>query len=997
MATEEVAAVAQEFVTFLNEAWTPFHAVAEAKKRLGAAGYSELLEKDGWNLQPGGKYFFTRNMSTIVAFAVGSKFQQGNGVVVVGAHTDSPALKLKPVSKGVKGGFLTVGVQTYGGGLWHTWFDRDLSVAGRVLLSRAGGKYSHELVRISKPILRIPNLAIHLYRELSTEGFKPNTQTHLVPVLATKIKAALNGEGDKKTEKGDKAEEGEKADKENPHHAILLQLLANELQCQPLDILDFELQCCDTQPSAIGGALDEFIFSGRLDNLGMSFCALKALLESTSDSSLANEKSVRMVALFDHEEVGSDSAQGAGSPVMMEAVKRVTTSVSDASHKPDENVVERAIRRSYCVSADMAHCLHPNYPDKHEEHHQPQMHKGLVIKTNANQRYATNAVTACLFRELARRHNLPTQEFVVRNDMPCGSTIGPIIASHTGIRTVDVGIPQLAMHSIREICGTDDLLHAVNHFKALFEEFTALDEQLVVDGPTDQQQQQQQHCTQREAELLDKQQRHAFGLEAEHNNNNTPTTVMPPTSPSPSTQNSSAIVTEFLSFLNEAWTPFHAVAEAKKMLFAAGYSQLLEKDAWALKPGGKYFFTRNMSTLVAFAVGSKFEPGNGVVVVGAHTDSPCLKLKPVSKGAKGGYLTVGVQTYGGGLWHTWFDRDLSVAGRVLLSRAGQYSHELVKISRPIMRIPNLAIHLYREVNTEGFKPNTHTHLVPVLATNVKAALTGVEQGAKAAPTGEKADVPDVPHHPLLLQLLADELKCLPSEILDFELQCCDTQPSVVAGAMEEFIFSGRLDNLCMSYCSLNALVETSTDGSLADEKSVRMVTLFDHEEVGSESAHGAGSPVMLETVKRVTSSMAGFERDDVENVVARALRRSYCVSADMAHALHPNYPEKHEEQHQPQLHKGLVIKTNANQRYATNAEFVVRNDMACGSTIGPIIASHTGMRTVDVGVPQLAMHSIREICGTDDVVHAVNHFKALFRHFTSLDEQLIVDGLDEQQ
>lgn len=483
--------VAVELIGFLNAAPTPFHAVQESKRRLQKAGYLQLSEKAEWSLEAGGKYFFTRNFSSIVAFAVGEKYVSGNGFLIIGAHTDSPCPKLKPVSKVTKHGFLEVGVQTYGGGLWHTWFDRDLTVAGRVVLKRKSGEkfaYLHELVRIEQPIMRIPTLAIHLDRNVN-DGFKVNTQTHLAPVLASVIKAEANRPA--VIDGGFIAEEGTSPSdvKENEvsnHHPLLWQILSDELACKPEEIVDFDLQVCDTQPSIIGGALKEFVFSGRLDNLCSSFCSLKALIDSSSD--LGDEVGIRMVALFDHEEVGSQSAHGAGSPILVDALRRITShfgklAINGKSTNPAEGLIERAIQKSFLVSADMAHCLHPNYPEKHEENHQPKMHKGLVIKDNANQRYATNAITSFIFREIAKSHNLPTQDFVVRNDMACGSTIGPILASGIGIRTVDVGAPQLSMHSIREMCGVDDVGYSYNHFKAFFEDFSALDAQLAVDEP----------------------------------------------------------------------------------------------------------------------------------------------------------------------------------------------------------------------------------------------------------------------------------------------------------------------------------------------------------------------------------------------------------------------------------------------------------------------------------------------------------------------------------
>ncbi|XP_028791682.1 probable aspartyl aminopeptidase isoform X2 [Neltuma alba] len=434
MAKDEGYSVVSDLIGFLNASPTAFHAVDEAKKRLQSAGYEQLSERDDWKLAAGKKYFFTRNHSTIVAFAVGKKYVAGNGFHILGAHTDSPCLKLKPVTKVVKGGYLEVGVQTYGGGLWHTWFDRDLTVAGRVIIRQekeGSTSYLHRLVRIEEPIMRIPTLAIHLDRTVN-DGFKANTQNHLLPILATLVKAELNkavGDNDS-TENGpqnDGKEANDKTGSKNAkHHSLLLQ----------------------------------------------------ALIDSTSsDHSLDEETGVRMVALFDHEECGSDSAQGAGSPVMLSAVSRVTSSFSS-----DPKLTDKAIQRSFLVSADMAHALHPNYMEKHEDNHQPKFHGGLVIKHNANQRYATNAVTAFIFREVAVKHNIPVQDFVVRNDMPCGSTIGPILASGVGIRTVDVGAPQLSMHSIREMCAVDDVKHSYEHFKAFFQEFSHLDAKIAADA-----------------------------------------------------------------------------------------------------------------------------------------------------------------------------------------------------------------------------------------------------------------------------------------------------------------------------------------------------------------------------------------------------------------------------------------------------------------------------------------------------------------------------------
>jgi aspartyl aminopeptidase len=511
---------ALDLIAFCDAAWTPYHAVAESARRLSAAGFQHIRERDAWAglVKPGGRYFFTRNSSTLVAFAVGKKYSAGGPFWMVGAHTDSPCLKLKPVTRmaggdaatGAARGSVQINVETYGGGSWCTWFDRDLGLAGRVLVrgkeggggngsSRGGGdqqQLEQRLVRVSKPILRIPMLAIHLQRGLNTEGFKPNLQTHLQPVIATAVKAQLaqaskGGNGAAPAA----ASAGSSADK---HPPALLQLLCDALAQQegassfdPDRIVDFELHVCDVQPGSLGGVYDEFVNSGRLDNLASCHAAVEALVASSGgtegEASLEDETAVRAIALFDHEEVGSESAQGAGGPVMRDAITRLARALAGGGGGGGENAsaddaAERALRGSFLVSADMAHALHPNYSDKHDGAHAPAFHAGLVIKHNASQRYATNSVSAALFREAGKLAGVPCQEFCVRNDMPCGSTIGPILAAGLGCRTVDVGMPQLAMHSIRECMGADDVSLGFRHFRAFFEHFSTLDASLDVDA-----------------------------------------------------------------------------------------------------------------------------------------------------------------------------------------------------------------------------------------------------------------------------------------------------------------------------------------------------------------------------------------------------------------------------------------------------------------------------------------------------------------------------------
>jgi aspartyl aminopeptidase len=426
-------------------------------------------------------------MSAVCAFAVGKNHKPGSGFVIIGAHTDSPCPKLKPKTKAKNEKFLQTRVQNYGGGLWYTWFDRDLGVAGRVLVNRKDEDGTetptHELVRVDRPVMRISSLAIHLDRSLN-DGFKVNFQQHMAPIIADEVERVLGGGGDSNEDDSKRRKTTKDKDSSSKHCPVLLELFAEELNCDPGDILDFECQLCDTQKSAIGGARNEYVFSGRLDNLQSCHASLCALIRASSDVSLEDEHLTRMMVHYDHEEVGSDSAQGAGSSMTEDALRRITRALAGADGANDfDDLDARARRASFVVSADMAHAVHPNYADKHEPGHRPRFGAGVVIKHNANQRYATDAITGWLFREIGERYaNVPVQEFVVRSDLGCGSTIGPTLSTNTGIRTVDVGAPQLSMHSVREMCSAKDVKHAVDHYAAVYEKFGQLDATLVVDG-----------------------------------------------------------------------------------------------------------------------------------------------------------------------------------------------------------------------------------------------------------------------------------------------------------------------------------------------------------------------------------------------------------------------------------------------------------------------------------------------------------------------------------
>lgn len=462
--------LAEKACAFLSASPDPFHAVANSIAKLEAVGFEAIRKRDPFagKLKPGGKYYYTINHSTLVAFTVGEKYESGNGFSVIGGHTDSPNLKVKPVSKkeGSAGGVVQLGVECYGGGLWHTWFDRDLGLSGRVLIRSKDGQdhISQKLVKLDTPVARVSTLCIHLQSADERKAFAVNKETHTVPIMGTQTVLEKS------------AEDQLNSEWQKGHHSRLLQAIAKKLDVDVSQIADMELNLYDVQPASLGGLEREFLNSARLDNLATVFCSVEALMAHSAD--LSDSQDVCLVALFDHEEVGSNSAHGAGSPVMMEAVRRISSALSTHQGVLDPDLYSACMRKSFIVSCDQAHAVHPNYAAKHESNHSPKIHGGIVLKTNSNQRYTTNSVTGFVIRELARKAKVKTQEFVVRNDCPCGSTIGPILSANTGIRTVDIGMPQLSMHSCREVMGIVDLTNGLELFKAFFANFRALDDQM---------------------------------------------------------------------------------------------------------------------------------------------------------------------------------------------------------------------------------------------------------------------------------------------------------------------------------------------------------------------------------------------------------------------------------------------------------------------------------------------------------------------------------------
>ena len=408
---------------------------------------------------------------------------------------------------------------------------------------------------------------------------------------------------------------------------------------------------------------------------------------------------------------------------------------------------------------------------------------------------------------------------------------------------------------------------------------------------------------------------------------------------------------DLLAFIAEAPSPYHAVAAARRRLGDAGFASLDATTAWPSGPG-RWYVARG-GALVAWEVPDGADAATPFRIVGAHTDSPNLRVKPHPDTGSAGWQQLAVEVYGGALWNSWLDRDLGVSGRAVVRVDGALEERLFHCDCPLARIPQLAIHLDRDVNGQGLKLNPQQHLTPVWG------VGPVEEGAFAA-------------H------VADELGLRVADIVSFDAMFHDLTPGTLLGRHHELVASARLDNLLSCWAGLHALAGT-VDAPEARGPSVRVLCLFDHEEVGSTSATGAAGPLLEHVLERSVAARGGG-RDEL----LRALPASACASVDMAHATHPNHPERHEPGHHVAIDGGPVIKLNANQRYATDAgsaallidaceraevplqAFVSRNDQPCGSTIGPTTAARLGIPTADIGVAQLSMHSARELCGAAD-------------------------------
>lgn len=424
---------AKELIDFVYESQSAFHAVDSVKKVLMENGFVELLEADRWNLEKGGKYFVTKNDSAITAFVVGKGNISQDGFKIIGAHTDSPSFRVKPAAEMTsEGHYVRLNTESYGGPILNTWLDRPLSIAGRVTLKGDNPLYPvTRLLNIKKPILIIPNLAIHMNNKVNS-GIELNKQKDTLPLMSL-----VNEE----LEKGN----------------YLINTISKELNVDAAEILDFDLFLYEFEKGSIVGLNDEFISSPRLDDLAMVHAGITAITRAEVS------KATNVMVCFDNEEVGSSTKQGADSQLLSNILERIVLSFGG-----DREDFFRALSKSFMISGDLAHAVHPNSGEKHDPQNRPLMNKGPVIKISANQSYTSDSNSSTVYAEICKRAGVPVQWFVNRSDQRGGSTIGPISSTHLDIRSVDMGTPILAMHSIRELGGVQDHTYVTKSFEEFY-------------------------------------------------------------------------------------------------------------------------------------------------------------------------------------------------------------------------------------------------------------------------------------------------------------------------------------------------------------------------------------------------------------------------------------------------------------------------------------------------------------------------------------------------
>jgi aspartyl aminopeptidase len=419
-------------IDFIDTSPSPWHAVASIEAMLISHDFIRLSEVDKWSLEAGSRYYVVRDDSSIIIFTTGCDPLSETGFRIVGAHTDSPGLRIKPQSAHAAEGYIRLGVEVYGGPILATFSDRDLSLAGRVTVNE-GGVLSTRLVHFNSPLLRLPNLAIHMNRKVNEEGLKFNKQSEL-PLILAALSEQLNAQ------------------------ETFLELLADKLEVSAEAILSWELNVYDCQKGVLFGLDQLFYADSQLDNLSSCHAAVTALLESGE----SDPSATLVCALFDHEEVGSESNKGADGSFLPDLLERIAFSmnISNEGYK-------QALANSFMVSCDMAHAWNPNFPAAYEPEHRVMLNQGPVIKLNANQRYTSESISEAMFMRWCEEADVPCQKYSHRTDIPCGSTIGPMTSARLGIRSVDVGNPMWGMHSIRESAGVLDhemMIRALQQF-----------------------------------------------------------------------------------------------------------------------------------------------------------------------------------------------------------------------------------------------------------------------------------------------------------------------------------------------------------------------------------------------------------------------------------------------------------------------------------------------------------------------------------------------------
>jgi aspartyl aminopeptidase len=425
---------AQALLDFIDMSPSPWHAVKSIKLELQGNGFVELKESMPWALTAGGKYFVTRGGSSLLAFICGQLSLPETGFRIIGAHTDSPGFRVKPRGPHGVEHLLRVGVEIYGGPIVASFADRDLSLAGRVFFRHTDTGQCYDLIRFENPVLRLPNLAIHMNRAVNEEGLKFHKQNEL-PLMWGDL------------------------DTDSQPQQQFRDSLAAQANVDPDAIINWELSVYDTQKGAIWGSNSEFIANSQIDNLASCHAALSAI------SNLDQPPFSCVCGFFDHEEVGSESVKGAGGSFLYDVCQRIALSLD-----PDACGMKIALANSVLVSADMAHAFHPNFPGAYEPYHHVNVNAGPVVKTNANQRYATDGETEALFIELCQTAGVPYQQYSHRTDLGCGSTIGPMLSAELGIRTVDVGNPMWAMHSARESAGVKDHSYMISVLRTFLQQ-----------------------------------------------------------------------------------------------------------------------------------------------------------------------------------------------------------------------------------------------------------------------------------------------------------------------------------------------------------------------------------------------------------------------------------------------------------------------------------------------------------------------------------------------